>query len=106
MGFKEAVGKIRVKFVAFLATSFGHACEHAVTAAATTAVALLVSKYATNKALTLADARDAIALFGSGAIFGLRTAAREWLKSDDNPTKRTDEMVEAIVKSDEQAHEG
>lgn len=71
---------IKDKLTAFLATPLGHALEHAVTAAAVTAVGIYLTGH---------DAHAAAAAFVSGAAFGIRTAIREYFKADDDPTKRT-----------------
>lgn len=65
---------------AFLATPLGHSLEHAVTASATTAASLYLFGHA--------DVRTALVSFASGAVFGIRTAVREYLKPADDPTKR------------------
>jgi len=75
------------KLKAFLSTPLGHALEHAVTAAITTAVGLLVTKWWTTHALGLDDFRAAWVCFLSGVLFGIRTALRNYFKAADDPTK-------------------
>lgn len=71
--------EIKDRAAAFLATPLGHSLEHAVTAAAATAVGIYLTGH---------DAHAAAAAFVAGAGFGIRTALREYFKAGDDPTKR------------------
>jgi uncharacterized membrane protein YfbV (UPF0208 family) len=72
--------KLKAAYQAFLATPLGHALEHAVTAAAVTAIGIYFTGH---------DAHAAAAAFVAGVVFGVRTALREYFKSPSDPTKRT-----------------
>jgi len=72
--------RLKAAAVAFLATPFGHALEHAVTAAAATAAGIYFTGH---------DAHAAAATFVAAVVFGVRTAVREYFKPADDPTKRT-----------------
>lgn len=99
------VSTAREKIVAFLATPFGHAVEHAVTAAALTAAGLVVAKFVAHKPVTIEDVRDAVTLFVSSVGFGLRTALREFLKPADDPTKLSRKGTQhAIVAASKRKH--
>ena len=80
---------LKDRLAAFLLTPFGHALEHAVTAAAATAGGLLLAAYFTNgHTLHADDLGVAWTSFTSGLLFGIRTAFREYFKSPSDPTKR------------------